>query len=260
MITRKPKIALCAAFSQGYEVASFVLAYPYPVALVATCDKDTSEFEGRIVRLARQHRVPCRRRVDVNSAQFIDDLAARAIDMVLLAWWPTIIKPPAIAAARVGWINMHPSYLPYNRGKHPYYWSIVEGTPFGVTLHFIDAGVDTGRILWQRRLNVAITDTGESLYAKAVQEIINLFKESYPQIVAGKLRARRQSAQGATFHRAAEIEQHSRIDLDRRYKARDLLNIIRGRTFRGGESAYFFERGKKYWVRVEIEEARGGKC
>jgi len=46
-------------------------------------------------------------------------------------------------------INLHISYLPWNRGADPNYWSWKDKTPKGVTIHEIDYGVDTGRILYQ---------------------------------------------------------------------------------------------------------------
>lgn len=52
-----------------------------------------------------------------------------------------------------------------------------------------------------------------------------------------------------------EIGPHSLIDLDKTYRAGDLLNIIRGRTFWKGDSACFVKDGKKYLVRIGIEEA-----
>ena len=47
-------------------------------------------------------------------------------------------------------INLHISYLPFNRGAHPNYWSFKEKTPKGVTIHFMDEGIDTGPILVQK--------------------------------------------------------------------------------------------------------------
>ena len=47
-------------------------------------------------------------------------------------------------------INLHISYLPYNRGSYPNYWSFKENTPNGVSIHHIDDGIDTGPVLVQK--------------------------------------------------------------------------------------------------------------
>lgn len=252
---RTPRIALCAAFSPGFEVASFVASYPYPIEFVATCVNDASGYESRIALVSEEKGIPLLRKINANSDEFIEELKQRKIDIVLLAWWPAIITQKALNAVTVGWLNMHPSLLPYGRGKHGYYWSIVEGTPFGVTLHFIDHGIDTGDIVFQRELTVGIEDTGEQLYHKGVREVISLFKEVYRKIITLDFERRKQDDAVATAHHSSEIEAHSGIVLNKEYRAGDLINIIRGRTFMDGPSAFFFVNGKKYLIRSMIEEA-----
>lgn len=252
---RKLRIAICAAFAPGYEAVSFAARYPHPIEFVATCVSDTSPYAKKIAALCRQKKIKLYQRVNVNDPKFIAAVREHKIDVVILAWWPTIVHQAAIDAARIGWLNLHPSLLPYGRGKHPYYWSIVEAVPYGVTLHFIDASVDKGKILWQKKIPIRITDTAESLYTKALRTIIELFKQSYPRLVRGQWRARSIAQATNKLHYGAQIEQHSRIDLDKKYTGRELLNILRARSFTHGDSAYFTESGKKYQVRVTVSPA-----
>ena len=51
-------------------------------------------------------------------------------------------------------INLHISYLPFNRGYHPNFWSFMENTPSGVTIHRIDEGIDTGPVMAQRQVDI----------------------------------------------------------------------------------------------------------
>src|SRR3989344_3288025 len=60
-----------------------------------------------------------------------------------------------------GCLNIHPAYLPYNRGAYPNVWSIIDTTPAGVTIHYIDEAVDTGGIVAQAEIEVLPIDTGE---------------------------------------------------------------------------------------------------
>ena len=254
----KPRVALFAAFYAGFEVTQFALEQPFSLAFVATCDRDDSEYESRIAGLCEEKGVSCLRRVNVNSTSTIEEIVRQGLDIAILAWWPSIIKCEALSVVRKGWLNLHPSLLPFNRGKHPYYWSIVEGTPFGVSIHLVDKGIDTGHCLFQQAISIDITDTGESLYRKSVETNIALFKESYEQIVSLDFVEKEQDSRLATFHWGREIEPHSTINLDKSYRALDLLNIIRARTFQGGPSACFYKDGKKYFVRIQIEESQDG--
>ena len=103
-----------------------------------------------------------------------------SFDLGLLLWWPNIIHEPVISLPRRGFVNTHPSFLPYNRGKHPNFWSLVTNTPAGVTLHQVDQGIDSGRILAQKIIPTSWVDDGETLYQKSLIAMFDLFVEFYP--------------------------------------------------------------------------------
>lgn len=256
MLEKKPKIALCAAFEAGVLISEFMAKHHYPIQFVATCNKDKEETETKIAKIWQDKGVQIHRRVDINSDEFTKFVKDNNIDIVILAWWPDILKKKIIESAKIGFINLHTSFLPYNQGKHPYYWAIVEGTDFGVTLHFVDEGIDSGPILFQKKIPVDITDTGETLWYKSWKGVIELFKESYDKITNLDFVPIPQENDVATFHLAKMLDPHSRIDLNKTYKANDLINRIRGRTFLKGESSYFFYNGKKYWIKTIIEEEK----
>ena len=70
------------------------------------------------------------------------------IDYFILLWWPKIISESIINIPKNGVINLHPSYLPFCRGKDPNFWAIVEQTTFGVTIHKVQPGIDDGPIMF----------------------------------------------------------------------------------------------------------------
>jgi methionyl-tRNA formyltransferase len=146
--------------------------------------------------------------------------------------------------------------LPYNRGKHPYYWSIVEETPAGVSIHFITKKIDDGSIIAQREIKKDITTTGEMLYEKSIYEIIDLFKNVYPEIMMGNIKSFKQKESNSTFHLSKELDLHSEIHLDKKYIAKDLINIIRARSFSGNPSSFFYIDDKKYYVNIKITESQ----
>lgn len=101
-------------------------------------------------------------------------------------------------------INLHISYLPFNRGSHPNYWSFKEKTKKGVTIHFIDQGIDTGPILIQKEVEFNLNDTLNSSYLKLKQEIEILFKENFNEIISGNLKPKPQIGKG-TFHTKSQL-------------------------------------------------------
>ena len=248
----KKKIAICAANYVGKEIIKYLKSTEYPIDLAITSKND--KYESEIAQDLQDMGIQCLRRTSGNSSEFIKELKNKNIDQILLLWWPEIIKEETLSCANQGIINLHPSFLPVSRGKHPYYWSIVEENDFGVSIHYITPGIDDGKIIAQKKIEFDITDTGQSLYQKSLEEMIDLFKECYPKIRENNIPGTPQNSEKSTFHYGKEIEVHSRIDLEKKYKALDLINIMRGRTFSKKESSFFFLNGKKYCINIDIYE------
>ncbi len=190
---------------------------------------------------------------NLEDEEFLDRIRELEPDIGVSILFDYILKPPFLQIFERDVINLHPAYLPYNRGQYPNVWSIVEGTPAGTTLHYIDPEIDTGDIIARKGVNVEAVDTGQTLYEKLERASLELFKEAWPAIATGSVSRVEQQKNEGTYHRTRDVEQIDEIDLDESYKARDLINILRARTFPPHESAYFKEGEKKVFVRVDLE-------
>jgi methionyl-tRNA formyltransferase len=101
-------------------------------------------------------------------------------------------------------INLYLSYLPFNRGADPNLWSFVENTPKGVTIHYLDAGIDTGDIIVQQELKFDSNyDTLASSYEQLQVTIVDLFKENWREIKASRCKRKKQNGEG-TFHKIGD--------------------------------------------------------
>jgi methionyl-tRNA formyltransferase len=107
-------------------------------------------------------------------------------------------------------INLHIALLPWNRGSDPNFWSIVDGTPKGVTIHYLDEGIDTGDIIAQREVAFADDDTLRTSFEKLRRAIAALFREHWPDIRAGTCSRTSQQGRGS-FHRAKEKDRLARL-------------------------------------------------
>ncbi|GAB1421628.1 formyltransferase family protein [Anaerolineales bacterium] len=183
-----------------------------------------------------------------------DAIANLNADICLSIFFGYILKPAFIDLFPKGVMNLHPSYLPYNRGASPNIWSIIENTPAGVTLHYIDSGIDTGKIIVQREVQVDPTDTAKTLYEKLEHASYQLFVDSWDSIKSESFEPVLQSPDEGTFHYVKDIQSIDEIDLDATYVARDLINILRARTFPPYKGAYFLtEDGRRVNIRIELE-------
>ena len=96
-------------------------------------------------------------------------------------------------------VNLHISYLPFNRGAHPNFWSFYDDTPSGVSIHLMDEGLDTGPILFQKKVKFENETTFAQTYVRLFNEIENLFITNIESIIKKKWIAKKQVMEG-TFH------------------------------------------------------------
>lgn len=121
-------------------------------------------------------------------------------DLVVSFGYTFILSKDVILKFPCPIINLHMSYLPFNRGAHPNFWSHYDQTPSGVTIHLIDGGIDTGPIIAQRKFNFNLkTFTFRQTYFQLKDEIEILFLENLENLLNGSWKARPQKGKG-TFH------------------------------------------------------------
>lgn len=102
-------------------------------------------------------------------------------------------------------VNLHISYLPWNRGADPNLWSWVENSPKGVSIHYIDEGIDTGDIVAQSLVSMDDCETLVSSYLALHTAVQRLFRDYWPSIKLGTCQRKPQSWSG-TYHRISDRE------------------------------------------------------
>lgn len=121
-------------------------------------------------RLAEKKKIKVIKVKDVNSEEFWKFLKKRKIDLVVSVFFNQILESSLIHLPALGVINVHPAYLPNYKGTGPIFWSLVNKEKFvGATVHFIDEGIDTGKIILRKKIKVDDKDTEDSLYWKSAQ-------------------------------------------------------------------------------------------
>jgi phosphoribosylglycinamide formyltransferase-1 len=114
-------------------------------------------------------------------AWVVDLLKAAGVELVVLAGYMRMIKDPLLDAFPDRIINIHPSLLPQFSGLEAWRQALDSGVlETGCTVHYVDGGMDTGRIIAQRRVPVLPGDTPETLHARIQEQEHDL----YPQVIA----------------------------------------------------------------------------
>jgi methionyl-tRNA formyltransferase len=189
----------------------------------------------------------------LREAETFAAIRALGADMCVSVLFDYILRPEFLSLFPRGGFNLHPALLPYNRGQYPNVWSIIEGTPAGVTLHRVDAGIDTGDIVEQRSVSVSPEDTGETLYRKLEQAGSELFREVWPRLVAGDITLKPQPSGVGSYHRTNDVDRIDQIELDRQYTGRELIDILRARTFPPYRGAYIVSEGRRIYLSLTLD-------
>ncbi len=114
-----------------------------------------------------------------------------------------IIGDEVLTCFKENAINLHISYLPWNRGSDPNFWSVLENTPKGVTIHQLESGIDKGKILYQKKVSFNNNDTLKTSYNKLMKQIVTLFKANWKNIKLKKVAMFEQEGPG-TYHRSSD--------------------------------------------------------
>ena len=163
-------------------------------------------------------------------------------DLVVLAFVTDIIPEALLNIPPLGTICYHPSLLPRHRGASGINWAVIQGDPrTGLTILWVDKGIDTGPILLQKEIDIAPQDTTGSLYFNSLFPLgIDAIVEAVDLIKSGKAPKIPQDDALATYEPPCD-ETHAGIDWSK--PAREVYNLIRGCDPQPG--AYSTLKGEK---------------
>jgi methionyl-tRNA formyltransferase len=172
-------------------------------------------------------------------------------DLVILAFVTDIIPERLIDLPTIGTICYHPSLLPRHRGASGINWAIIEGdTRTGLTILWVDKGIDTGPILLQKEVEIHPNDTTGSLYFNRLFPMgVEAMAEAVDLIGKGKAPRISQDESRATYEPPCD-DRVASIDLNKPVK--EVYNLIRGCDPQPGAFAFFREK------KVRVYGARMG--
>lgn len=127
-------------------------------------------------------------------------------DIIISYNYKYIITNDVISYMKSNIVNLHISYLPWNKGSNPNFWSFIENTPKGVSIHLVDATLDTGAILFQKEIffDEAI-ETLKTSYKKLHREMKILFKDNWENIKEKNYKIEKQSLRGS-YHNSLDYK------------------------------------------------------
>lgn len=178
-----------------------------------------------ILELAAQYRLPVYPLGRLRQTETAAVLTAVAPDLICVSCFNQILPPTLLQIPRLGCLNLHPSLLPHFRGPSPLFWLFQEGQQqSGVTVHFMDEGIDTGDIALQAGLTFPDGISGAQAEQMCAERGGRLLLAAIRQLAGARLR-RRPQADGGSYH-PAPIYADFRLDIQ--WPAQRAFNFMRG--------------------------------
>lgn len=151
-------------------------------------DKDISiEFicvrfdtiDKTLIGFAEKYKIPYLKHIDVNERSFIDKISNFNCDLFVSMSFNQIFRKEIINLPNFKTINCHAGKLPFYRGRNILNWALInDEKEFGITVHFVDEGIDTGDIILQKEYKISDKDDYSTLLKRAYVECANILYES----------------------------------------------------------------------------------
>lgn len=198
------------------------------VLVIAPQPGDRPDWQPSLAAHAAERGVDCLTPENVNEGPVVERIAAHAPDLFLSVYYTQIFRDDLMSVIGGKALNFHPSLLPRHRGNAPLIWSIVEGDRVtGLSVHHIDAGIDTGNIVVQRPLPIHETDTGYTLHMKMAKLVRATAGDVIRNAVAGReVVAGRPQTGPASYHSARDPRVNHLDWSDTRERIRNIVRAL----------------------------------
>ncbi|MGO0305859.1 methionyl-tRNA formyltransferase [Endozoicomonas acroporae] len=131
---------------------------------------------------------------NVNSDGFIEKIEKYTPDLLVSMSFNQILRERIINFAPKGFINCHAGALPYYRGRNPLNWVLINGEKsFGITVHYVDKGIDTGDIIDQKIFPISNKDNYKTLLETAITQCGYVLHSAIMKIFSNKVKIKKQS-------------------------------------------------------------------
>ena len=170
---------------------------------------------------------------DVNSEKFIEIIKLFNCDLFVSMSFNQIFKTQLINLPRLKIINCHAGKLPFYRGRNILNWALInDEKDFGITVHFVDEGIDTGDIIIQRCYPISDKDNYSTLLNKAFIECSKVLYEAISMLKSNKVRSFSQNSIDP-FGSYCPVRKHGDEYIDWQQTSRSIFNFVRALSYPG---------------------------
>ena len=220
-----------------------VKVYTHPLDM----DKHESVWYDSIKKICDEKNIPVSEITKITDSD-VSEIKSHNPDLIFSVGWRRILPKSIFQIPKFGILNLHDSLIPKYRGFAPINWAVINGeTESGLTIHYIDEGIDTGDILMQKKVQIDVHDTAFDVYQKLLDISGQMLHDIIIQIENNDLNPISQNTLPKGFFCSRRFPKDGKIDwtMDRK----DIFNLIRGLSDPYPNS-FFFYKEKKYFIKT----------
>jgi methionyl-tRNA formyltransferase len=161
------RILLFGVTELGTYILKNILAIPHYEVCGLVFNHSNNFDIQEMKTLARRRQIDFFEATNTKDSAFHAWVADKQPDVLVIATFDYLVPKSVYTLAKIGAVNIHPSYLPYYRGYHPYFWPIANGEKeTGVSIHYLTEGFDDGDIVGQEKVVISLEDTSGTVLQK----------------------------------------------------------------------------------------------
>lgn len=180
-------------------------------------------------QFTKHHKIPLFKTNNINDEESIIFLQSSQPDLIISAYFSQILKKPILNIPKIGVLNIHPALLPDYKGAMNYFWVLKNGeNKAGVTVHWIDEGIDTGEIIAKKSFIINKDATQQQVLVKTAFIGTCLLKRVIKLLLSGeKIAELSQSENISNYYPMPKAEDFGQYFARRRFfRIRDIMKLV----------------------------------
>jgi methionyl-tRNA formyltransferase len=189
--------------------------------------------DDTLKQFCQKHNIDYLKDENINSKVFIDNISKYECDLFVSMSFNQIFKNEIINLTKYKIINCHAGKLPFYRGRNILNWALINNEEeFGITVHYVDEGVDTGDIILQETYPITMQDNYATLLERAYTECANILYKAVCLFKSGSVVGKKQIEIHPTGFYCSQRKFNDEI-LDWNRSSIDIFNFVRAICFPG---------------------------
>lgn len=237
-------ILIFAGKRVGAALLSYLISRREPIGYVVAASAADQSIQSQ----CEQHGIPWSNfnGLDIGAVRSV----AEPYEWLLDLWSPHILSKDILSLARHR-ANLHPSLVPHARGADSTAWCIRKDLPVGVSILEMTEVVDGGGLYAQKQLQVPFPMSGKELHERIQDEMIQFFRQAWPEMLAGRITARPQP-EGGSYHRRKQTNEDRKQAADAVMTLGEAVRWMLAHDFHPGTTAELEQDGQRFKLQLTV--------